>query len=205
SMTVAPQSNPRPSCMIHPCYREHMISRRTLLSVAAATPFLRAAGKNVPIGLEMYSVRTFLEKDLEGTIRRVARMGYRDMEFYSPYYDWTPEKAKEIRKLLDDLNVTCLSTHNDAKALSPDGIQKAIDLNSILGSHFVVMASAGHIEGLDGWKGVAETLTKASEKFAPAKLRAGYHNHAAEFKAIDGQTPMQVLAKNTPKNVMLQL
>ena len=153
----------------------------------------------------MYSVRTELEKDLEGTIRRVAGMGFEDVEFYSPYYSWTPEKAKEIRKLLDDLNVTCLSTHNGLKSFAPDGIQKAIDLNGILGSRYVVLASAGNIRNLDGWKRAAEMLSKAADRLGPAKLRAGCHNDAMEFKTVSGQRPMDILAANTPESVMLQL
>jgi sugar phosphate isomerase/epimerase len=52
---------------------------------------------------------------------------------------------------------------------------------------------------------VAERLNQASEKFQPLGLRAGYHNHAAEFKPMDGKRPMEVLAANTNKDVMLQL
>jgi sugar phosphate isomerase/epimerase len=182
------------------------LSRRSFLALSAAAPLLAAAkkSKHVPVGLELYSVREDLAKDLEGTVRAVAKLGYEDVEFYAPYYDWTPEKAKEIRKLLDDLNIKCWSTHNGPKSFSAEGIQKAIDLNTILGSRFIVLASAGRVNGLDGWKGVAETLTKGSEQMKAANLRAGYHNHQAEFKPIDGKRPIEVLAANTPKNVMLQ-
>jgi sugar phosphate isomerase/epimerase len=68
-----------------------------------------------------------------------------------------------------------------------------------------VFASAGRVTGLDGWKTVAETLTNASETWKPMGLRAGYHNHKLEFVPIEGKRPMEVLAANTPKNVMLQL
>lgn len=174
--------------------------------MAAAAPFASAVarGKNIPIGLELYSVRDRLKEDLMGTVRGVAKMGYQDVEFFAPYYEWTPEYAKQVRKLLDDLGIRCLSTHNGPKSFAPDGMDRAIELNNILGTHFIVFASAGYIKTLDGWKGVAETLTKASEKFQPAGLRAGYHNHQLEFKPIDGKRPMEVLAANTPKNVMLQ-
>jgi sugar phosphate isomerase/epimerase len=83
-------------------------------------------------------------------------------------------------------------------------MQHAIDLNTILGARFVVLASAGRVTGLDGWKGVADTLASASETFKAAGLRAGYHNHQTEFKPVDGKRPIEVLAANTPKNVMLQ-
>jgi sugar phosphate isomerase/epimerase len=180
------------------------ISRRSLLTAAAASPLLRSAGKRIPIGLELYSVRSFLEKDLEGSIRKVAEIGYQTVEIYS-YFNWTPEKAKEIRKLLDDLKISCVSTHNSLDSFKPEGIQKAIDLNGILGSRFVILASAGDIKDLDGWKRIAELLTNASERLAPAKLRPGYHNHQLEFRELDGKRPMEVIAANTPKNVVLQL
>src|SRR3954466_11344578 len=112
-----------------------MTSRRSFLATAAAAiPLVSAAGKKIPVGLELYSVRDELQKDLMGTVRAVAKMGYQVVEFYSPYYDWKPEYAKEVRKLLDDTGIRCMSTHNSAKALSSDGIQKAIELNQILGS-----------------------------------------------------------------------
>ncbi len=181
------------------------LSRRSFLSLAAAAPLATAAKKRIPVGLELFSVRDELSKDLEGTVRAVAKMGYEDVEFFSPYYDWTVDKAKEVRKLLDDLKIRCLSTHNGPKSFSDEGIQKAIDLNSILGAKYVVLASAGRINGLDGWKGVADTLSKASEKLGKAKLKAGYHNHQLEFKPIEGKRPIEVIAANTPKSVMLQL
>jgi sugar phosphate isomerase/epimerase len=181
-------------------------SRRSFLAMAgSAAAFAAANGKHVPIGLELYSVRTELSKDPMATVRAVAKMGYEGVEFFAPYYSWTSEQAKENRKLLDDLGIKCFSTHNSPQSFSPEGIGKAIELNQILGSKFIVMASAGRVEGLDGWKGVAEKLTQGAEKMKSAGLRAGYHNHQAEFHVVDGKRPMEVLAANTPKAIMLQL
>jgi sugar phosphate isomerase/epimerase len=183
------------------------LSRRSFLAMAGAAPLVLAAPtlKKVPVGLELYSVRDELAKDLPATVRAVAKMGYEVVEFYSPYYQWTTEYAKDIRRLLDELKIRCLSTHNGANAFTPEGIQKAIELNQILGAKYVVMASAGRVTDLDGWKGVAERLTKAAETMKPHKLRPGFHNHKSEFVAIDGKRPMEVLAANTPKEVTLQL
>jgi len=157
------------------------------------------------VGLELYSVRNQLKDDLMGTVRAVAKMGYEDVEFYSPYFEWTVDYAKEVRKLLDDLGIRCLSTHNDSKALAGENLPRAIELNQAIGSKFIVMASAGHVEGLDGWKGVAERLNQADEKLKPLGMRTGYHNHQAEFRILDGQRPIEVLAANTSKDVVLQL
>jgi sugar phosphate isomerase/epimerase len=153
----------------------------------------------------MYSVRGELAKDPNATVRAVAKMGYEVVEFFAPYLSWTPEQAKDMRKLMDDLGIRCNSTHNNQPSFTADGLPKAIELNKILGSKYVVMASAGRVVGLDGWKKVADQLSDASEKLKPAGLRTGYHNHKPEFVAIDGKRPMEVLAANTPKEVMLQL
>lgn len=182
------------------------ISRRSLVALFAAAPAVFSlANKKVPVGLELYSVRDELAKDLMGTVRAVAKMGYEVVEFFSPYYSWTSDYAKDVRKLLDDLGIRCNSTHNGANAFTPDGLQKAIDLNQILGAKFIVMASPGRVTGLDGWKGVGDTLTRAAEKLKPLEMRAGYHNHGPEFTPVDGKRPMEVIAANTPKDLMLQL
>ncbi len=183
------------------------VSRRSFMALAGAAPFALAAPvrKRVPVGLELYSVRDELAKDLMGTVRAVAKMGYEVVEFFSPYYGWTPEYAKEVRKLLDDLGIRCLSTHNGANAFTDQGIEKAIELNKILGAKYIVMASAGRVTGLDGWKTVAGQLTRAAEKLRPLGMRAGFHNHKLEFVPLEGKRPIEVLAANTPKDVALQL
>jgi sugar phosphate isomerase/epimerase len=165
---------------------------------------LKAAGNNIPVGLELYSVRVEMAKDLTATVTAVAKMGYQVVEFFAPYYDWKPEYAKQVRKLLDDLGIRCNSTHNGPQSFSSDGIQKAIDLNQILGAKYIVMASAGRPSTLDDWKKVAGTLTAACEKFRAVGLRAGYHNHQTEFQPLGGQRPIEVIAANTPKDFMLQ-
>jgi sugar phosphate isomerase/epimerase len=159
----------------------------------------------IPIGLEMYSVRDALKQDPEGTVRAVAKMGYQGVEFYAPYFDWTDDQAKQVRKLLDDLGIRNFSTHNNIVSFSPENISKARDLNLILGSRYVVLASAQAKPGPDGWMWIADTLNSAAEKLEPSGLKVGYHNHQAEFTRVNGRRPIEVLAKNTKPSIMLQL
>ncbi len=180
------------------------ITRRSLFASAAALS-LTAAKKKVPLGLELYSCRKTMQNDLTGVVRAVAKMGYEVVEFYSAYYNWKPEYAKEVRKLLDDLGLKCYSTHNGSEAFAPENYAKSIELNGILGCKYIVMASAGKVEGVDGWKQVAEKLNAGNAKFKTAGIRAGYHNHQTEFKPIGGVRPIEVIAKNTDKSVALQL
>lgn len=172
----------------------------------AATPLaLAAANKRIPIGLELYSVREDLKKDLMGTLQAVAKMGYECVEFYSPYYDWTRDYAKEVRKKIDDLGVRCYSTHNSMTSFTDDGMAKAIELNKILGTKYIVLAHPGTIDGIEGWKHVASVLNHANDRFEKEGLHAGYHNHDLEWKTVDGQLPLEILASGTDKSIMMQL
>jgi sugar phosphate isomerase/epimerase len=187
-------------------------SRRSFLAVSAALPWaLRsvasglAPSTKIPVGLELYSVRDQLKKDPESTVRAVAKMGYQDVEFYAPYLEWSEDQAKQMRKLLDELGIHCYSTHNDEDSFSDSKIQKASELNKILGSRYMVLAWSDPKPDLDGWKKVAESLNKAAEKLAPSGLKVGYHNHDAEWKPVEGKRPIEVIASNTKPSVMLQL
>jgi sugar phosphate isomerase/epimerase len=198
------------------------LTRRNFMTLAGAIPVALAAGtvldgvaadgsdsgasaKAPPIGLELYSVRGELSKDLPKTLKTVASYGYQVVEFYSPYFDWTFPYAKEVRAQLDDLGLRCYSTHNGFQSFEKLG--RAVELNQILGTRYIVLASApGSAKGVEGWKQLCERLTKAVEDLKPHGLSAGYHNHQAEWAKLDnGQRIMEVIAANTPKEFALQL
>jgi sugar phosphate isomerase/epimerase len=185
----------------------HNLSRRSFLACSAVLPWALAAraAKSIPVGLELYSVRNELKKDPEGTVRAVAQMGYQGVEFYAPYFEWSESQTKQMRKLLDGLGIRCFSTHNDSSYLSAEKIGRARDMNLILGSKYVVMASSNPKPGLDGWKVIADALNFAADQLEPAGLRAGYHNHQREFTPVENQRPIEIIAKNTKPSVILQL
>src|ERR1700724_377180 len=158
-------------------------SRRSFLGFFAAAPLLAAlaGNKHIPVGLELYSVREDLKKDLMGTVRGVAKLGYECVEFFSPYYDWTLDYAKDVRKELDTLGVHCYSTHNSSQSFTPDRIGKAIELNQALGARYVVLAHPGDIKDIADWKRIADMLKNANTQLARHGLHAGYHNHDLEW------------------------
>lgn len=184
-----------------------MVSRRSFVAAATAAPLARAfPATEIPVGLELYSVRKALAADLPGTVRGVASMGYRIVEFYAPYFEWTPDYARQVRGILDSCGLLCKSTHNAIDAYKGDGIQKAIELNRILGATYIVLASAPKMNTVDDWKRLCEQLSQTQEKFRAASMSGGYHNHDLEFTAMkDGTLPMHVIAANTPQDFALQL
>jgi len=184
------------------------ITARSVLSVSASEQSTPERAKRIPIGLELYSVRGELARDLPNTLKTVAKIGYEVVEFYSPYFKWTPAYAKDVRAQMDDLGLRCYSTHNGFESFTPgENLAHAIELNQILGARYVVLASApGSASGVEGWKKLCEELTAAVEQLKPHGLSAGYHNHQAEWVKLDnGQRIIEVIAANTPKEFALQL
>jgi sugar phosphate isomerase/epimerase len=159
----------------------------------------------VPVGLELWTVRTHLNHDLRATVTAVAEMGYQSVEFYSTYLDWTPAGAADVRALLDDLGLTCASTHNGLRAFTAEALPATVELNRIVGSRLLALASVPPVPGLDGWRRLAEQLTGIAGRLRPFGMSAGFHNHQREWTPIDGTRPIDLLARNTPPDLVLQL
>src|SRR5687767_6088723 len=96
------------------------IDRRTFISGMLATPLLhplfQQTERRAPIGLQLYTVRTETAKDLVGTIRRVAEIGYKEIEF------GTAQPAKQMKEIMTDVGLSCPSVHMAGTALrtNPD-------------------------------------------------------------------------------------
>jgi sugar phosphate isomerase/epimerase len=185
-----------------------IMRRREFLHMAVTVPplaWLNSLQAPVQIGLELYTVRDPLMLDLLGTLRTVARMGYKVVEFYAPYLQWTGVVTRAVRQCLDDEGLVCLSTHNPRSSFAGDALTRAIRLNETLGSRTMVMVDAPGITTLDGWKVLGDEITVAAATLRSAGMTAGYHNHQVEWTAVSGQRPMDVIAGNTPADVVLQL
>jgi sugar phosphate isomerase/epimerase len=183
--------------------RVQLWSRRTFLALTAgsAVALRGETKKHIPAGLLLFGVREDLDRDLPGTLRAVAKMGYEGVEFFGPYFYWTTAYAKQVRSQLDDLGISCFSTHNESPAFTPDGLSRAMELNQILGSQSIVAARGLAVAnrgfegaGLDGWKRLADRLGQASERLRPLNMTCAFHNHLVEFEPIGGTRPIDILA-----------
>ncbi|MBU6400895.1 MAG: sugar phosphate isomerase/epimerase, partial [Verrucomicrobia bacterium] len=126
----------------------------------------------------------------------------------APYFRWTPAFAKVVRARLDDLGLRCYSTHNGFESFTAgEKLAHAIELNQILGTRYLVLASApGGTSGVEAWKRLCDRLTTAVEELKPHGLSAGYHNHQAEWARLEGgQRILEVIAANTPAEFAFQL
>ena len=192
------------------------LSRRTFLktsavSVAAACAVgsgcdgqlkLEKSKRNIPLGLQLYSVRAECQKDLPATIKAVADIGYQGVEF-AGYYDYS---AKDLRKLLDDNGLKCCGTHTQLDTLLGDNLPETIEFNKIIGNKYLIVPwlDPKKYGSAEGWKNAADMFNELAEKVEPHKMQVGYHNHSHEFKPVDGQVPWDIFFGSTRKDVIMQ-
>lgn len=191
------------------------MNRRTFLGTmtgaALASRFSWADDHRISkIGLELYTVRDALAKDFDGTLARVAKTGYKEVEFagmFANLNDLTPAPQHAL-EILKKNRLTAPSTHVPYTALSPENWPKVIEASKIVGHEYIVNPGIDHelMKTADGWKKAAETFNRAGEESMKAGIQFGYHNHTPEFKAVDGQLPYDILLSECdPKLVKMEM
>jgi len=171
----------------------------TLGAAALASRFSWAAGAHriEKIGLELYTVRGALGKDFEGTLARVAKIGYKEVEFagmFAKLPDFTPA-PKHAVEVLEANGLTAPATHVPYTALSVENWPKVIAASEIVGHKYIVNPSIDRelAKTADGWKKAAETFNRAGKESMRSGIQLGYHNHVEEFKPVDGKLPYDIL------------
>ena len=169
----------------------------------SATDAFGAKKKQIPIGLQLYSVRDLMAKDVPGTIKKVAKMGYKGVEF-AGYFDY---KAEDLRKILDDCGIVCCGTHTGLDTLQGDNLEKTIAFNKTLGNNFLIVPwlNEDMRNTPDVCKKTGEMLTALAEKVKSEKMWVGYHAHGPDFKKVDGKTTWDWIFENTGKDVIAQM
>ena len=155
--------------------------------------------KKIPLALGLYTLRGELPKDWKATLKAVSEMGYVGVEFYGPMnYD-----VEELKNELAANNLKLVGWH-----VGFDGINETtVAYNRALGNNrLVVPALPGEMtSSIDAWKKTAQKFCEAADYLAGEGFQLGYHNHATEFIAIDGEIPWDVFAQATEGKVFLQL
>ncbi len=189
--------------------RRTFIGSATAAAIASRSRLSWAAAEHrvERIGLELYTVRDALEKDFAGTIARVAKIGYKEVELaqffaHLPKFDPSP---KEARKILDGNGLSAPASHVPYSALSPGNLPKVIEGAKILGHKYIVNPSIDRevLKQPDGWKRAAEAFNRAGAETKKAGIQLAYHNHVEEFKPLpDGKLPYDVLLAETDPNLV---
>jgi sugar phosphate isomerase/epimerase len=200
-----------------------MISRRSFLVSAGAgvaagsmmSSMSFAAGGKIPLGIQLWTVKSEAQKDLEGTMKQLYALGFREIEF-AGYYG---RSAADIGKLMKGIGFTLVSTHAGADDIAAKGEQIIADAKT-LGLKYIICSSpmsdaakaklewGKKMDALDpgDWKMNAELFNKFGKQVKDAGLTFGYHNHHVEFKKFGDQTAFDTLFGATdPALVKIEL
>ena len=155
------------------------------------------------IGVQLYTLRSVIGEDVEGTLASLVEMGYQEVEF-AGLYGMTPD---EMRAMLDGVGLEAASSHHGLNEVRGDW-NATLEAAATLGQDLVVVPSIpGDEHTLEGLLAVAEDFNAAGEAAKAMGLRFGYHNHDWEFEPLpSGEIPLDLLLENTdPELVSFQL
>jgi sugar phosphate isomerase/epimerase len=156
------------------------------------------------IGLQLYTIRDDMKENPLAALKKVSEIGYTNLEAagYSQgkFYGIEPD---ELKKRLSDMNMHLISTHTGIQSIRQDWERK-LEASVKAGCKYVVVPSLPGNERttIDSYKKRAEEFNKAGETSKKYGIEFGYHNHAFEFEAIEGQTPYDILLNETDKNLV---
>jgi sugar phosphate isomerase/epimerase len=191
------------------------INRRTFLEAAstltAATLFTSklswAAAEHAidkdQIGVQLYTVRNLMKEDFDGTIARVAEVGYKEVEF-AGYFGRT---GKEVRAALDKNGLRAPSTHVQYDELD-DKFPSVIETSKEIGLEYIICPWIPEElrKSPDIWKQASDKFNKCGEQARQAGLAFGYHNHWFEFLPTNGVLPYDLLLQQCdPKLVIMEM
>jgi sugar phosphate isomerase/epimerase len=184
---------------------------------------------NPPPGLQLFTFFSSIDDDVNGTLKKIAAIGYKEIESaFSKKGGFYGMKPKEFAGLISGLGMSWKSHHvigapfkmppgakmpTDANGkpmtIPPmknlkDNMQELIDQVAEGGVEYLVCASTP-ITSLDEVKGSIEVLNKTDEACKKAGIGFCYHNHDAEFKAVDGQIPYELFLSQTKMKMELDL
>ncbi|REA61646.1 sugar phosphate isomerase/epimerase [Dyadobacter luteus] len=202
---------------------DEKISRKSFIKASAfalVTPMLSRfdfeVQKTSNVGLQLYTLRDAISKDLEGTLQKVAAIGYKEVELFG-YSEgkFFGKTAKELKALLAKYKLNPVSGHYGAGVQNSgyqgslsNGWEKAVDDAAELGHKYVVCAylTPGERKSIEDYKKYVDLFNKAGEVAKKAGLQFAYHNHDFEFQKLNDELPYDYIAgKTDPALVKLEL
>lgn len=165
--------------------------------------------KKIPIAFQLYTVRGEFSRDVPGTLKKLAEIGYKAVEFWG--YAGTPDvyqkySAADLRKFLDDTGLKCCGIHMDLKAISKEKLDRTIENNKVLGNDLLNVAAAEQKMATEtGIAELADLLNQTAATCKPHKMTVGYHAHPFDFKKINDRFAWDLLFGRATPEVNMQM
>lgn len=151
------------------------------------------------IGIQLYSLRDDMEKDMEGTLKKVAEMGYDCVEF-AGYFG---HSAEEIRGWLDKYGLEAVSVHQTYDVFL-ENEQENIEYLKKLGVSYCVIPWMGieKHKGSDVYDATIADIKKVAKALKAAGIKMGYHNHDFEYELFEGKPLIDWLYGDIPADLL---
>jgi len=151
------------------------------------------------IGVQLYTVRDAMKEDFDGTLAKVAAVGFREVEF-AGYFDHSP---KDVKASLDHAGLVSPSAHFNNSFLG-DPWPGVLESAKIIGQQYVICSFIDEKTRAEPgiWPRMADMFNHAGEEARKAGIQFGYHNHSFEFTPVDGKLPYDILLNNTDPNLV---
>ena len=155
----------------------------------------------IPIALQLYTVRDLLAQDFEGTIRKVADMGYVGVETAN-MFGGSPASAA---KLFGELGLTVSGAHSPMPL--GDQKQEVLDTMGALNCKRLIVAwqPPEKYKSLDGIRSICDTLNEGAVVARAHGLQLGYHNHWFEYQPVEDRIPTDVMLEHLDPDVFLEV
>jgi len=183
-------------------------TRDTTAAMGSATPAGSVAGAAADArpapGVQLYTLRGEMAKDVEGTLARVGALGYQEVEF-AGYFDRTPA---QIRDALAKAGLRAPSSHIPLDALEGDRQGKTLADAAAIGHQWIVVPwlAPDVRKSIDDYKRIATRLNAAATAATRAGFQFAYHNHDFEITPLEGRVPLEVLlAETDPALVKIEM
>ncbi len=184
----------------------------TVISSLAGSAGCASAPKNKKIGLQLYSLRDAMGQDPEGTLKKIAEMGYTELETASyngsTIYGYAPQ---DFRALVEGLGMKVASCHI-GQGWDPEREEeimawweKAFEDHKALGCRYVIVPAINLGETLETLGGICAYFNRLGLMAKEKGLTFGYHNHAGEFNEMEGVRIYDYMLDNTGKDVVFEM
>jgi len=163
------------------------------------TPVFAGGNQLDRVGIQLYTVRDLMAKNVASTLQSLAKLGYKEVEF-AGYFDKNPD---EIKRLLTAAGLTSPSTHISLDLIK-NKLDETMDMAAEVGHEYVVLAYLGEQErsSLDHYKSYVELFSKAGEAAIKRGMHFGYHNHHFEFMPLEGILPYDFMLEQIDSELM---
>lgn len=185
--------------------RRDFIYKSSVLAGSLFLPSTAFSKTQKYVAIQLWSLRDEMEKDAKSTLKKIAKMGFNEVEAYG--WDFYGMNPKPFKTFITDLGLRMRSAHGaimkkNPLEVTPPNLQESIDRAKEAGLKYYIIPymEQANYNTLDNCKRTAEYLNMYGEMCKKSDLQLLYHNHDFEFQTIENTTVYEILLNNTDSN-----